>query len=107
MVESIAVQMVSTQPLTRCISNRVLRLIIQVATECLHTLFTRILLEDDDFQKIVCPMYHAQTVGLLRNIFNWIQVDPNNIDEERYLFLKRFSEVTPSLKFLVGADDAW
>jgi exportin-5 len=38
-------------------------------------------------------MYHAQTVDLLRKIFNWIQVDPNNIDEEPYLFLKRFSEV--------------
>ncbi|KAH0609395.1 uncharacterized protein H6S33_012881 [Morchella sextelata] len=81
MVETIAVQM--------------------VATECLHTLFTRILIEDDDFQKIVCPMYHAQTVDLLRKIFNWIQVDPNNIDEEPYLFLKRFSEMVANLASFV------
>lgn len=38
-------------------------------------------------------MYFTQTVELLKNIFNWVPVDPNDIEEERYLFLKRFSEV--------------
>ena len=50
--------------------------------------------EDDDFQKIVCPMYYPQTVELLANIFNWIRVDATDIDEERYLFLKRYAEVS-------------
>jgi len=42
-------------------------------------------------------MYHSQTVDLLKNIFNWIRVDANDIDEERYLFLKKFSEVDSSM----------
>lgn len=44
-------------------------------------------------------MYFPQTVSLLENIFNWVPVDPNDIDEERYLFLKRFSEVNISFTF--------
>jgi exportin-5 len=68
----------------------------QIATECLHTLFTKPFFEDDDFQSLVCPMYHSQTVELLKNIFNWIQVDPSDINEDRYMFLKRFSEVDNS-----------
>ena len=65
----------------------------QVATECLHTLFTRPILGDDDFEHIVGPMYHANTVRLLDNIWNWRPVDASDLDEERYAFLKRFSEV--------------
>ncbi|KAF8539445.1 armadillo-type protein [Trichophaea hybrida] len=68
-----------------------------IATECLHTLFSKPFFEDDDFQSLVCPMYHSQTVELLKNIFNWIRVDPNDINEERYMFLKRFSEMISNL----------
>lgn len=56
-------------------------------------LFSKPFFEDEDFTSLVCPMYHAQTVELLKNIFNWVPVDPNDINEERYMFLKRFSEV--------------
>ncbi|CUS06929.1 unnamed protein product [Tuber aestivum] len=68
-----------------------------VAVECLHTLFTRVFFEDDDFQKIICPMYYPQTVELLAKIFNWIRVDATEIDEERYLFLKRYAEMIANL----------
>lgn len=65
----------------------------QVATECLHTLFSRPLLSDSDFEQIVMPMYHANTVVLLGSIYNWRPVDADDIDEERYVFLKKFAEV--------------
>jgi len=65
----------------------------QVATECLSSLFSRSLIDDTDFQSIVCPMYHEQTVNELRRILQSIQVDPEDIDEDQYLYLKRFSEV--------------
>ncbi|KAI5806365.1 armadillo-type protein [Geopyxis carbonaria] len=68
-----------------------------IATECLHTLFSKPFFDDDDFQSLVCPMYYPQTVELLRTIFNWIHVDSNDIDEERYLFLKKFSEMIANL----------
>ncbi|KAL7270468.1 karyopherin [Rhizina undulata] len=72
-----------------------------VATECLHTLFSRVFFEDDDFEHIICPMYHAQTVQLLKNIFESIRVDPNDIDEEKYLFVKKFSEMMANLASFV------
>ncbi|KAA8913607.1 armadillo-type protein [Sphaerosporella brunnea] len=68
-----------------------------IATECLHILFSKPFFEDDDFQSLVCPMYHSQTVELLKNIFTWIRLDPDDIDEDRYMFLKKFSEMIANL----------
>ncbi|KAF8461021.1 armadillo-type protein [Kalaharituber pfeilii] len=68
-----------------------------LATECLHTLFTRPFMADEDFEAIVGPMYNANIVSLLSEIYNWRPVDANDIDEERYMFLKRFSEMIANL----------
>ncbi|RPB21450.1 hypothetical protein L211DRAFT_435819 [Terfezia boudieri ATCC MYA-4762] len=68
-----------------------------VATECLHTLFSRPLLADSDFEQIVLPMYHANTVALLTSIYNWRPVEGDDIDEERYVFLKKFAEMMANL----------
>ena len=88
-MQSNGIQMVSTSPST----TEFILMISQIATECLHSLFNRPFFEDDDFVQIVGPMYHGNTVSLLSNIFNWRQIDANDIDEERYVFLKKFSEV--------------
>jgi exportin-5 len=49
--------------------------------------------DDDEFLSLVCPMYTSQMVELLRKLFEWSVVDPHGIDDEKYLFAKKFSEV--------------
>lgn len=48
---------------------------------------------DEDFLTLVCPMYKGEMVELLRKLYDWSVVDPNNVDDEKYLFAKKFSEV--------------
>lgn len=48
---------------------------------------------DEEFVSLVCPMYTSQMVDLLRKLYEWSIVDPHNIDDEKYLFAKKFSEV--------------
>jgi exportin-5 len=38
-------------------------------------------------------MYTAERVNLLRKVYEWSIIDPNDIDDEKYLLGKRFSEV--------------
>lgn len=38
-------------------------------------------------------MYTSQMVDLLRKLFEYSVVDPHDIDDEKYLFAKKFSEV--------------
>ena len=49
--------------------------------------------DDDELLSLVCPMYTSQMVELLRKLFEWSVVDPHDIDDEKYLFAKKFSEV--------------
>ncbi len=61
--------------------------------EALHALYSRIQFSDEEFLALVCPMYTSETVDLLRKLFEWSVVDPRDIDDEKYLFAKKFSEV--------------
>lgn len=48
---------------------------------------------DEEFLSLVCPMYTSQTVELLGKLYQWSIVDAHDIDDEKYLFSKKFSEV--------------
>jgi exportin-5 len=50
-------------------------------------------LDDNEFKLIVSPLCKPESVKLLRNIYEWFLVDPNDIDDEKYQVLKKFSEV--------------
>lgn len=39
-------------------------------------------------------MYTSEMVNLLRKLFEWSVVDPRDIEDEKYLFAKKFSEVS-------------
>ena len=38
-------------------------------------------------------MYTDESIQLLRQLYHWLAVDPSDIDEAKYLLLKKFSEV--------------
>ena len=42
-------------------------------------------------------MFQDETILLLKQLYEWLVVDPTDIDETRYLLLKKFSEVSISL----------
>lgn len=61
--------------------------------EALHALYSRSQFSQDEFVALVCPMYRRETVELLRKLYEWSIVDAHEVDEEKYLFSKKFSEV--------------
>ena len=38
-------------------------------------------------------MFAEETINLLKQLYQWLAVEPSDIDEAKYLLLKRFSEV--------------
>ena len=38
-------------------------------------------------------MFQDETILLLKQLYQWLAVDPTDIDEAKYLLLKKFSEV--------------
>ncbi|TAQ84731.1 hypothetical protein B7494_g6960 [Chlorociboria aeruginascens] len=84
------------------------------SVESLHALYCRSSFSDEEFLALVCPMYTSQSVDLLKKLFEWSDVDPSDVDDEKYLFAKKLSESRliryenmpedtddPSLKFLL------
>ncbi|QSZ31435.1 hypothetical protein DSL72_001000 [Monilinia vaccinii-corymbosi] len=71
---------------------------VQLASvQALFALYTRVHFSDEEFLELVCPMYTSEVVGLLRNLFQWSVVDADDIDDEKYLFAKKFSEMMSNL----------
>ena len=42
-------------------------------------------------------MFQDDTIHLLKQLYAWLTVDPTDIDEAKYLLLKKFSEVSMAL----------
>ncbi|RBQ81370.1 hypothetical protein VDGD_21114 [Verticillium dahliae] len=63
------------------------------ALEVLHALYSRDDFYDEEFAELVAPMYEQASVGLLKELFNWSVVDAEDIDDDKYQFAKKFSEV--------------
>ena len=61
--------------------------------ETLYTLYYRTKFSEEDFQSLVGPMFETSTLDLLRQLYQWLEVDPAEIDDSKYLLLKKFSEV--------------
>ena len=61
--------------------------------ETLYSLYYRSKFSQDDFDNLVAPMFEADNLNLLKNLYQWLVIDPTDIDDAKYLLLKKFSEV--------------
>ncbi|SPO01337.1 related to MSN5 protein (multicopy supressor) [Cephalotrichum gorgonifer] len=69
----------------------------KAALDALHALYCRTSFTDSEFIDLVMPMYETDTVNLCRRLSEWSTVDAEDIDEEKYLFSKKFSEMLSCL----------
>lgn len=63
--------------------------------EALYALYSRSHFSDDEIVAIVYPMYTSEMIDLLGKLFAWSAIDSRDIDDEKYLFAKKLSEVGP------------
>ncbi len=61
--------------------------------ETLYVLYYRSKFSKDDFDNLVAPMFEPENLTLLKNLYQWLSIDPANIDDAKYLLLKKLSEV--------------
>ena len=61
--------------------------------DTLYALYNRSRFSEDDFKDIVGPMFKSETIILLKQLHEWLRVDPTDIDDSKYAMLKRLSEV--------------
>ena len=64
--------------------------------DALYALYNRLSFSEGEFQDVVGPMFKPETTGLLIQLYQWLQVSPTDIDDGKYLMLKRLSEVSLS-----------
>lgn len=69
---------------------------MKAALESLHSLYSRSSFTEEEFVDLVVPMYNEVMVDVFRRLFEWSVVDAEDIDDDKYQFSKKFSEVRSS-----------
>jgi exportin-5 len=74
----------------------------KAALEALHALYSRHSFTEEEFTALVLPMYDAEFVNLCGRLFEWSTVDAQEIDDDKYQFAKKFSEMISCLGGYLG-----
>ena len=61
--------------------------------ETLYELYYRSKMSQPDYRALVGPVLESDTLALLTQLYKWLKVSPQDIDDAKYLLLKKFSEV--------------
>ncbi|KAJ4291519.1 karyopherin [Collariella sp. IMI 366227] len=69
----------------------------KAALEALHSIYNRVNFTEEEFVGLVVPMYGPVMVDLFRRLYEWSVVDAQDIDDDKYQFAKKFSEMLCSL----------
>ena len=67
--------------------------IMKASVDVFYSFYNRPRFSEEDFNELVCPMYRHETINLLSRIYEWAWIDADDIDSEKYLLAKKFSEV--------------
>lgn len=65
----------------------------KASLEAMHSLYSRSSFDNQEFLDLVVPLYGGEYVELFRQLFEWSAVDPEDIDDDKYQFSKKLSEV--------------
>lgn len=74
----------------------------KASLEALHALYSRTSFNEDDFTALVLPMYDVEFVNLCGRLFEWSTVDAQEMDDDKYQFAKKFSEMIACLGTYLG-----
>ncbi|ERT02767.1 hypothetical protein HMPREF1624_01069 [Sporothrix schenckii ATCC 58251] len=69
----------------------------KAALEVFHALYSRNHFTEEEFVALVVPMYDSKYVDLYHRLFEWSKVDVEDIDDDKYQFAKKFSEMLSCL----------
>src|ERR1700712_98336 len=70
--------------------------------ETLNAIFGRVNINSADMEPLLILLFSQTSLQLLQDAYRWADVNPSDIDEGRYTFLKRQSEVSSS--FILSHD---
>jgi exportin-5 len=63
----------------------------------MHCLYARTSFNDQEFLDLVVPLYDPKYIVLIRQLFEWSSVDAEDIDDDKYQFGKKLSELVSFL----------